>query len=131
MKFARINRSRLAWMLFAFVLFNGLACSFGHGQMLGAFFHGSDADDCGMPQSAMAAMPEMAGTTLAKAIKAPLAMKHMDNACSFAGTMALALVFFIALGWLCRVGCGHPPQPVSRYRRPPRHALPGLHPHAP
>lgn len=135
MTFARTHRSLIAWTLFVFVLFNGLACSSGHGQMLGAFSRALPAADCAMAHgeamASMADMPGMPGMLMAKAIKAPHAMNDMDNACAFAATVALALVFFVALGWLSRTRRVHPLQRVSVHRRPPRRAHPGIHPQAP
>ena len=40
MKFARADRSLIAWMLYCCVLFNVFACSIGHGQMLGMQLNG-------------------------------------------------------------------------------------------
>ncbi len=54
----------------------------------------------------------------------------MDN-CAFAGTLALSMVFFIALGWLIRLLQPRLHTVYSLRKRTPRHLFPGLLPQAP
>ena len=46
MKFARTDRSLIAWMLYCCVLFNVFACSIGHGQMVGMQLNGIGGQFC-------------------------------------------------------------------------------------
>ncbi len=46
MKFARADRSLIAWMLYCCVLFNVFACSIGHGQMVGMQLNGIGGQFC-------------------------------------------------------------------------------------
>jgi len=125
MTLARNHRSLIAWMLFAFILCNGLACSLCHGQMLGAFSQPAKVERA----MAHADMPGMGD--MGKMNMAPTAIKSMDNACSFAATVALALIFFIALGWLIRRLRVALPPPLGPVRPPPRYLIPALQPQAP
>jgi hypothetical protein len=46
MKFARTDRSLIAWMLYCCVLFNVFACSIGHGKMVGMQLNGIGGQFC-------------------------------------------------------------------------------------
>ncbi|MGH8355674.1 MAG: DUF2946 family protein, partial [Pseudomonas sp.] len=46
MKFARADRSLIAWMLYGCLLFNLLACAIGHGQMAGLQLSGIGGAVC-------------------------------------------------------------------------------------
>ena len=127
MMFARRHRSLIAWMLFAFILFNGLACSICHGQMLGAFSMTPANIDCGMSHGAP---HEMKGMSKISDLS-PTSMKAMDDTCSFAASVAQALIFFIALGWLIRRVRPARAQPRSQLKPPPRYLIPRLQPQAP
>ncbi|MFS2159051.1 DUF2946 domain-containing protein [Pseudomonas sp. Pseusp122] len=144
MNFARTHRSLLAWMLCSFILFSGLACGLGHGQMLKAFSAADPAMDCGdqhgadgMDMSAMdmstMAMPKMAmpGMDMAKMGEHALIMKMSMTDCAFAGTLTLSLLFFIGLGWLIRRTRPRLPAVYRFCRIPSRHSFPGLVPQAP
>lgn len=139
MNFLRAHRLPVAWMLFAFILFNGLACSIGHGLMMGAeraapgiadkaqaSSHAAGHGD--MQMNMTMAMPMSPGADT----KAPHdSLKAMFGDCTFAGILALALVFFVALGWLTRLR-----QPCAK-RAGPVHCstfrlyFPALNPRAP
>lgn len=133
----RAYRLPIAWMLFAFVLFNGLACSIGHGLMMG-MEGGSKPSMLVHPPAAHAdahsAMP----------MEMPMHSAHspgeqnqrdtlgaMFGDCSFAGILAMALLCFAALGWLTRLR----QPPAARYQRWPglafRLFFPALNPRAP
>jgi hypothetical protein len=150
MNFARTHRSLIAWMLCSFILFSGLACSLGHGQMLKAFSAADPAMDCGdqhggdqhnaddMDMSALdmsmsSAMPEMnmPGMDMAGMGEHALIMKMSMSDCAFAGTLVLSLLFFIGLGWLIRRTRPRLPAVYRFCRIPSRHTFPGLVPQAP
>ncbi|MBD1602242.1 hypothetical protein, partial [Pseudomonas typographi] len=97
---ARRIRARVAWLLFTLVLLNGLACSFGHGQMMAA-----------QPAKAPMAMMQHNDQGLAGMHKpAPMqGMKTPFEDCFFAGSVPLALLVFAALGWLLRTPQQCPP----------------------
>ncbi len=122
MNFVRTHRSLIAWMLYGFVLFNGVACGFGHGQMLSAISSVSADDICG---DAGAALP-----SLDKASHA-LVMQLAMFDCVFAGKLTVALLFFIGLGWLARTLNVRLRLPHRLIREVPRHVSPGCLPQAP
>ena len=125
MKFVRTHQSLIAWMLYGFILFSGLVCSLSHGQMLRAFNQMSPAVDC-------SAHHDFSGhPDLAQMSEHAQLMKLSMADCAFAGTLALALVFFIALGWITRSRRRLVPRSDYLLRRPPRHRLPELSPQAP
>ncbi|MFF7710862.1 DUF2946 family protein [Pseudomonas sp. NPDC007930] len=125
---ARGFRAHVAWVLFALVLLNGLACSFGHGLMM-----------AGPPAKAPMKMPAGMhmdhGQAMADLQKPmPMPMQGMQNPfehCFFASTVPLALLVFAALGWLLRSRRPRPPLAPAEPLRPPRWLLPALNPQAP
>lgn len=127
MRFARDHRSLVAWMLLAFILFNGLACSICHGQMLGAFSRAPTRMECGMSHTPSHAMKDMSKIS----DMSPTSMKAMEDTCSFAASVAQALIFFIALGWLIRRARPIRAQPRGPLKPPPRYVIPRLQPQAP
>ncbi|MGC5700984.1 DUF2946 domain-containing protein [Pseudomonas sp. NFXW11] len=76
MKFARADRSLIAWMLYCCVLFNVFACSIGHGQMLGLQLNGIGGQFCSVIANTQAPQQNPAEQdslpTLAKAFGCPL-----------------------------------------------------------
>jgi len=76
MKFARSDRSLVAWMLYCCVLFNVFACSIGHGQMVGLQLNGVGGQFCSVNPATQASLPQPADQdslpTLAKAFGCPL-----------------------------------------------------------
>lgn len=61
----------------------------------------------------------------------PGSLQSLFGDCSFAGTLTLAMIFFVALGWLIR---GRTPRfvfPSLWPGRAFRHSFPGLNPQAP
>jgi hypothetical protein len=138
MKFVRSHRSLIAWMLYAFILFNGLACSFGHGQMISSLFEPSTPGAAHDHHAAMSG--SHAGMSMDMDMDMSASSGKMDmNAnmagmfgdCSFAGSLTLAMVFFVALGWLIRSRQPRFSLPPLWLGRPARHAFPGLNPQAP
>jgi hypothetical protein len=126
MKFVRPHRTLIAWMLCTVILFSGLACSLGHGQMLEAFSNTESAMD-------HMAMPEMDMSKMAMPGQGEhgLIMKMAMTDCAFAGTLTQALIFFIGLSWLLRRSRPRLAITYRFCRIPSRHALPGLVPQAP
>ncbi|NBF05025.1 DUF2946 domain-containing protein [Pseudomonas sp. Fl5BN2] len=76
MKFARSDRSLVAWMLYCCVLFNVFACSIGHGQMLGMQLNGIGGQFCSIDPNTQAPAQNPAEQdslpTLSKAFGCPL-----------------------------------------------------------
>jgi hypothetical protein len=133
MKFVRTHRSLIAWMLCCVILFSGLVCSLGHGQMLGAFSAADpamDMDMAHMDDMDMSKM-EMPKMDMPSPSEHGLIMKMSMTDCAFAGTLTLALIFFISLSWLIRRVRPRLPAVYRFCRIPPRHTLPGLVPQAP
>ncbi|WP_341521430.1 DUF2946 family protein [Pseudomonas sp. G.S.17] len=136
MNFFRPPRFSVAWILYAVVLFNGLACSIGHGQMMAAFAsdavasasHGGDgmSDMHGGHHEMHRPMP--AST---KKIDMSGSMNAQSGDCSFAGTLTLAMIFFVVLGWLIRTRSSRMILPDHWLSEPSRHSFPGLNPQAP
>lgn len=58
-------------------------------------------------------------------------MKMESSDCAFAGALTLAILFFVAMSWLIRAHSPRTPLPSLPAGEPPRHAISGLHPHAP
>lgn len=136
MNFFRTHCAPIAWILYAVVLFNGLACSMGHDQMLGTFVskqlvpashegHGMSAMHGGHHEMHMAMDASSKKTDL------PGSMNMQSGDCSFAGTLTLAMIFFVALGWLLRIRTPRIRLPDFRSGTLSRHVFPGLNPHAP
>ncbi|WP_062383805.1 hypothetical protein [Pseudomonas abietaniphila] len=124
MNFVRTHRSIIAWMLYGFILFNGIVCSVGHGQMVDAFSGATQAMNCG-DQGALIL------SDLSKMGDHALIMKLSMSDCAFAGIAFLSLMFFIGLGWLLSTRQLRLSAAYTFHRRIPRHLLPGLLPQAP
>ncbi|WP_237503424.1 DUF2946 family protein [Pseudomonas syringae] len=136
MNFFRTHCSPIAWILYAVVLFNGLACSIGHGQMMAAFAGTAVASvsHAGHGMSDMHAghhTMHMSMHDSSKKMDMSGSMKAQSGECSFAGTLTLAMIFFVALGWLIRVRRTRFVLPDFWLGNLPRYILPGLNPQAP
>jgi hypothetical protein len=148
----RTRRFSVAWILLALILFNGLACSFGHGQMLKAWVVGgssSEGADASHSHHGMSGVDGRHGAMDASVQNHGMthAMPHTKNPadtmdahdpnmpmfedCSFAATLILALVFFVGLGWLQRRRQLRISVPYAWHLTPLRHCCSGLNPHAP
>lgn len=130
MNFARTHRSSIAWMLFAFVLFSGVVCGLGHGKVLNSFSGVSGPvlatdDVCGDVAGNSHQMSDAGKGDHGRIMQ--LAMFD----CAFAGKMTVALVFFIALGWLSSSRDVTARAPLVLWRNPARHASPGCIAQAP
>ncbi|WP_407316106.1 DUF2946 domain-containing protein [Pseudomonas sp. nanlin1] len=132
MNLVRTHRVRIAWMLFAFILFNGLVCSFGHGQMLAGLANkASPVEHAGMQHGAMHHGDHSAMPGMAHSMDMSSSLKSLSGDCAFAGTLPLALVCFVALAWLLRSRRAPVPCLPTGCTRPPRAILPTLNPQAP
>ncbi|QHF04321.1 DUF2946 domain-containing protein [Pseudomonas asturiensis] len=136
----RTHCSPIAWILYAVVLFNGLACSVGHGQMMAAFAGQAvaSASPVGHEMSGMHSghhaghhKMHMAMEGASKKIETSGSMQSQPGDCSFAGTLTLATIFFVALGWLIRTRIPRFVLPDLWLGNLSRHTLPGLNPQAP
>jgi hypothetical protein len=136
----RTHCSPIAWILYAVILFNGLACSIGHGQMMAAFTGNAVASGShdglgvsGMHGGHHAGDHEMHMPldVSSKKMGASGSMKAQSADCSFAGTLTLAMIFFVALGWLIRTRSTRFVLPGLWHGKLSRHTLPALNPQAP
>jgi hypothetical protein len=124
MKFARHDRSLIAWMLYACVLFNLFACGLHHGQAMGLELSGIGGQFCsGDSANGPALDGDLGGGTASgwsAVFKCPLC----------AGAM-LGAVAVVLLSWL--LGAGRAPllPRAGGDLHPPRHAWPPANPRAP
>lgn len=110
MKTLPSHQPAIAWLLLALVLFHGLACSLGHGLMMGNMGSASQPAPSAVGHAAPAhAMHRAMDAQLAKSASAhpaPSDAHHGFEAlfaeCAFAGMLTLALIAFAVLGWLSR-----------------------------
>lgn len=98
MKSVRTHRSPLALLLAGLILLGALACSIGHGQMLGAFMPAMSSDICG-PDQALSHGPEHSPDSAGHGLLMQLALFD----CAYASKLTNALLGFAALGWLLRI----------------------------
>ncbi|MDG6402072.1 DUF2946 domain-containing protein [Pseudomonas quasicaspiana] len=143
MNFFRTHRSPIAWMLYAFILFNGLACAMSHGQMMGAFsgepaaapshheHHGSASMSDAHHEMSMGMSMPMPMDSASKTMATPGSMQSLFGDCSFAGTLTLAMIFFVALSWLIRTRSPRFIFPSLWPGLTSRQCFPGLNPQAP
>ena len=137
MNFFRTHRAPIAWMLYAFILFNGLACAIGHGQMMGKFSAPPAAPESHQHHGSAMMMSEHAmdmGSAKAadhSKMAMPGSLQSLFGDCSFAGTLTLAMIFFVALGWLIRSRTPRFVFPSLWPGRAFRQSFPGLNPQAP
>ncbi len=140
MNLLRTRCSPVAWILFAVVLFNGLACSVGHGQMMAAFAnpagdavshlsHGM-SDMHGGHQAGHHAM-HMSMDDSSREMDLSGSMKVQPGDCSFAATLTQAMIFFVTFGWLIRIRRARFVLPALWGGKRFRYTLPGLNPQAP
>ena len=120
MKLTRHYRSLLAWTLYACVLFNALACSIGHAQMVGLQLSGISGMTCAVGDSSSLADNSDGGqSSLGSTFSCPLCASI---------TLSLALLF--CLSWLLRPSRARfLPRPSERHP-PPRFTWPSANPRA-
>lgn len=127
MTYARRHRALLAWMLYAFILFNGFVCSIGHGQMLGDFSSAATLHsmDCTAAFPSLGSLDDLAVTEPGPQLKL------VADDCAFASSLILYCVFFLVLGWLLARSRESSFVPWLCSKASPRHSSPGLAPQAP
>ncbi|MDP3846943.1 MAG: DUF2946 domain-containing protein [Pseudomonas sp.] len=120
MKLTRHHRALLAWTLYACVLFNALACSIGHAQMVGLQLSGISGMSCAVGDSGAIDSSDGAGqSSLSSTFSCPLCASV---------TLSLALLF--CLSWLLRPSRQRfLPRPAER-QPPPRFTWPSANPRA-
>lgn len=106
MKLARTDRSLIAWMLYACVLFSAFACSIGHGQMAGLQLSGIDGAYCSAQGNSGPAID------LAGALPSIAAGGTGCSLCSTFSALILA-AFFGLLGLLAPSRSSAPVPPLS------------------
>lgn len=134
MNVVRTRRSLIAWILYGLVLFSGLVCSIGHGQMLGTFNQMVSGIDCGQaPDTSMVHTDMSAALLMGTSPTSDHAqlMKLAMADCAFASAVALALIVWVGAAWTPRVRRSRIPRADHRLRKPPRYCLPELSPQAP
>lgn len=131
MKLVRTHQPLIAWMLYGAILFSGLVCSLSHGQMLRAFNQASASAECSADHHATGSKSGAGQMEMAQMGEHAQLMKLSMADCAFAGSLTLALVLFIGLGWLARTSRKRVPRSDYLLRKPPRHLFPDLSPQAP
>ena len=125
MKFARTDRTLMAWMLYCCVLFNVFACSIGHGQIVGMQLDGLGGQFCAVDPAteppASSNTSEEKLPTLSKAFGCPL--------CSTGG-MGPAFNSSLTLAVLPQQH-SPPLAVVANLDLPARHTWPSANPRAP
>lgn len=127
MKVLRAHHPSLARLLVGLILLGALACSIGHGQMLGAFASAATTEICG-PDAA--SVQVHAGHGAAQDPHTVL-MQLAQFDCVYASKLSTAMAGFVALGWLLRVLRRRALLPESPIWLPARHCAPGCAAQAP
>jgi hypothetical protein len=119
----RNARSLIAWMLYACVLFNLLACGIAHGQMSGLTLNGAGGQFCSVSNQGIADV----GGDLATLSKSNWASNFSCPMCS---SITLSLVFLFCLAWLARTSHVQRKPVETRSKAPPRYSWPSANPRA-
>lgn len=124
MKMTRADRSLIAWMLYASVLFSAFACSIGHGQMTGLQLSGIDGAYCSAQGSNGSAVDlNGSGTTLPNSAT--------GFGCSMCSTfVGIALAAFFGILGLFLVPARKLIAPTRLLGRPVRYLWPSANPRA-
>jgi hypothetical protein len=121
MKLTRQHRSLLAWALYACVLFNALACSIGHGQMVGLQLSGISGMSCAVGDSGAAADYNDGSSK---------SLLSGSFSCPLCASITLSLALLFCLSWLLRPSRSRfLPRPSKRHP-PPRFTWPSANPRA-
>ncbi|MGF6693937.1 DUF2946 domain-containing protein [Pseudomonas sp. D(2018)] len=123
MKIARQDRSLIAWMLYACVLFNLFACGLHHGQAMGLELSGLGGAFCSTVSDA--------GPTLDGDLSGS-ASSGWTGAfkCPVCGTVTLGIAALFVLAWLLGVRDARPRTTEPRRKVPPRYLWPSANPRA-
>lgn len=122
MKTSRQDRSLIAWMLYACVLFNLFACGLHHGQAMGLELSGLGGTFCSTGSSG----PLLDGDLGASSTSGySSAFK-----CPTCGTTLLGIAALFVLAWLLGVRDARPKLLEPRLKAPPRYLWPAANPRA-
>ncbi|WP_375738794.1 DUF2946 domain-containing protein [Pseudomonas boanensis] len=122
MKFARQDRSLIAWMQYACVLFNLFACGLHHGQMMGLQLSGIGGEFCASGPDSGPAMDDSGGA--------------VGNgwsgtfSCPLCASITLSIAVLFGLAWLLRPERSRPSAREARCKAPPRYHWPSANPRA-
>ncbi|WP_280354688.1 DUF2946 domain-containing protein [Pseudomonas sp. BN414] len=120
----RRNRSLIAWMLYACVLFNLFACGLHHGKAMGLELSGLGGAFC---SGASNAGPSLDGDLDGSAASGWSGIFK----CPLCGTIPLAMAALFVLAWLLGVRDARPITFEPRQKTSPRHTWPSANPRAP
>lgn len=133
MNFVRTHRQLIAWILYGFVLVNGVLCSVSHGQMLASAHSWAVAEDNGLSAADICgpeAGPAFSGSESHRGGHGLLMQLAMFD-CAFAGKLTGALLLLGTMAWLLRAFDKKPHALQGLRASAPRHSSPGLAPQAP
>ncbi|OEC36286.1 hypothetical protein A7D27_25985 [Pseudomonas sp. 1D4] len=116
------TRSLIAWMLYACVLLNALACSVHHGQAMGLELSGLGGAFCSAHGESGPGFGDLPGE-LSK-----LASAGFN--CPMGSAITLGVIFFLGLYWLQRQRTIPRPTRERRCAAPPRERWPSANPRA-
>ncbi|MBX9753566.1 MAG: DUF2946 domain-containing protein [Pseudomonadaceae bacterium] len=120
MKLTRHHRALIAWTLYACVLFNALACSIGHAQMVGLQLSGISGMVCAVGDSGAADSSDSSTKSLLSG----------SFSCPLCASVTLSLGLLFCLSWLLRPSRQRfLPRAVERHP-PPRFTWPSANPRA-
>ncbi|MBZ9783774.1 DUF2946 domain-containing protein [Pseudomonas sp. REP124] len=123
MEKSRKDRSLIAWMLYACVLFNLLSCGIAHGQMAGLTLNGAGGQFCSVSNSGMgdfdSDLPALSKSSWASQFNCPV--------CS---SITLSLAFLFCLAWLVQTRRVQRKPVETRSKAPPRYSWPSANPRA-
>ena len=121
MKLTRHHRALLAWTLYACVLFNALACSIGHAQMVGLQLSGISGMLCAVGDN---------GGAIDSSDGAGQSSLSSTLSCPLCASVTLSLGLLFCLSWLLRPSRQRfLPRPAERHP-PPRFTWPSANPRA-
>ena len=123
MKFAHQDRSLIAWMLYACVLFNLFACGLHHGQMMGLQLSGLGGEFCSTGPDSGPALDDDGGVAVGGGW-------FGSFTCPLCASITLSIAVLFGLAWLLRPARSRPYPREIRCKAPPRHHWPSANPRA-
>jgi hypothetical protein len=123
MERTRNDSSLIAWMLYACVLFNLLACGIAHGQMTGLSLNSAGGQFCSVSNDGI---PDTPGDPVA-----PSESRWASNFnCPICASITLSLNYLFCLAWLARILAFQQKNLEHRCKAPPRYSWPSANPRA-